>query len=356
MEGLERDVAECRQLALQRRVEEAPRGQAPTDEVFPQAALRLVHGRGDAVGERGPEEPRVDLPLVQPVAELVQTRQKAVDVVLVEASRQADVVDRHRHLERMDRVVEAPRLVVHPPRLDDRERHSPLRRPREGAVQARVVDRFVVGDGADHRHEAFLEPVEDRLHLGRLHARLVVVEHDVVGIAIVVEARDVAPPQLEVPLEVREHDRVVVLGPRTQPCAIAERAGALELRQQLGRNSDRLLVVASGDADHARLERVGVVRLLERSQLLDQLAEGRVDTMLVRDGLDRRALLGARVRTGRRHLRLLVPAEQRACSDEIVDRPEPTKKLVEPAVRAQSSPGWTRTNNPPVTGRGDCVR
>src|SRR5256885_8766114 len=49
-----------------------------------------------------------------------------------------------------------------------------------------------------------LELVEDRDDLARLHARLVDVEHDVVGVAFGLEAVDVAAPQLEVPLEVRE--------------------------------------------------------------------------------------------------------------------------------------------------------
>ena len=40
--------------------------------------------------------------------------------------------------------------------------------------------------------------------------------------------------------------------------------------------------------------------------------------------LVRRLLLGARLGTGRGHLRLFVPAEERAGTDEIVDCPEPT--------------------------------
>ena len=131
-------------------------------------------------------------------------------------------------------------------------------------------------------------------------------------------------------------------------------ARALELGLQLGRDPHRLLVVAARDADDACLERLRIVRLLERAQRLEQVAESRVDAVLVGDGLDRRALLGARVGTGNGHLRLFVPAEQRAGLDEIVDCPEPTKKLVETVVHAQSSPGWTRTNNPPVNSRMLC--
>ena len=125
----------------------------------------------------------------------------------------------------------------------------------------------------DHRQEHGLEPVEDRVDLDRLHARLVVVEHDVVRVAVVVEAGDVLAAQLEVPLEVRQHDAVVLLLARPEPALVAEGAGARQLRAELGRDADGLLVVAARDADEARLERLVVVRLLERPQLLEELAE-----------------------------------------------------------------------------------
>ena len=132
----------------------------------------------------------------------------------------------------------------------------------------------------------------------------------------------------------RQHDRVVVLRARAEPAAVAERAGALELGLQLGRDADGLLVVAARDADDAGLERFARVRLLERAQLLEQLAERRVDAPLVRGRLYGRALLRARLGTGRGHLRLFVPAEERPGPHEIVDSPEPPEELVEPVVQA----------------------
>ena len=72
-----------------------------------------------------------------------------------------------------------------------------------------------------HGYERCLQRVEDRHDLVRLHARLVVVEDDVVRIAVVLEARDVLPAQLEVALEVRQHDRVVLLLARAEPALVA---------------------------------------------------------------------------------------------------------------------------------------
>ena len=131
LERLDRHVGELRKLALQQRIEVPPSRGTPAYEVLPHATLRLMERRRDAVAERRAREPRVDLTLVQPVPELVQARQDAVDVVVVEPRRQPNVVDRHRHLEGMHGVVEPPGLVVHPPRLENRDGDAVLRVTRE---------------------------------------------------------------------------------------------------------------------------------------------------------------------------------------------------------------------------------
>ena len=144
---------------------------------------------------------------------------------------------------------------------------------REASAQARVVDRLCSGHLADHRQQDGLELVEDDLDLVGLHPGLVVVEHHVVGVAVVLEALDVASPQLEIPLEMREHDSVVLLLAGTQPGLVAERAGARQLGTQVGRHPDGLLEVTAGDADEARLERLLVVLGFERPELVEEGAE-----------------------------------------------------------------------------------
>ena len=102
------------------------------------------------------------------------------------------------------------------------------------AAQAGVVDRLGVADRPQPRQERGLQRVEDRDDLVRLHARLVVVEHDVVRIVRRLEAGDVLAAQLEVALEVRQHDRVVLLLARAQPALVSLRAGARHLGAQVG--------------------------------------------------------------------------------------------------------------------------
>ena len=73
---------------------------------------------------------------------------------------------------------------------------------REVAAQARVDRVVVAGTGrSDQRQELGLELVEDLPDLRSRHAPLVVVQQDVVGLFVRVEALDVAASKLDVLLE-----------------------------------------------------------------------------------------------------------------------------------------------------------
>src|SRR6185437_1346937 len=126
-----------------------------------------------------------------------------------------------------------------------------------------------------------------------------------------------------------------------------------------------LLVVAAGYANNARFERFRGAALLELAQLLEERTELGCRAQLVCATGECRALLGPRGRAERRHLRLVVPDQQRRDAAEIGDFAEPSQELVEAGVQVGhatrsltaprwSSPGWTRTNNPPVNSRMLC--
>ena len=231
----------------------------------------------------------------------------------------------------MHGVVEAPRLVVHPPRREHLERERALAIDRVVAEEARVVDRLA--EPRDHLHEAVAQTVEDDLDLGGLHAGLVVVEQRVVRIVVRLVAGDVLAGQLDQPLELRPEDLVVARLPRLEPRLVADRAGARHLRAQLGRDAAILLVVAARDADDARLERLARMLGLEVAQLLEQLAELGRGRELVRYPRERSLRLGARRRAGRRHLRLLVPAEESRRAIDVGGCAETPQEIVEVLVR-----------------------
>ena len=78
-----------------------------------------------------------------------------------------------------------------------------------------------------------LQVVEERAHLGGLHAALEVVEHDVVRLVADVEAVDIPLPQVEVRAQDGQEAREIVVLARVDPDLIGERAGARDIGAQL---------------------------------------------------------------------------------------------------------------------------
>src|SRR6266404_4394464 len=74
-------VGEGGMQLLQTREEVPPERHRAADQVLPHAALRLVHAERDAAGERRALECRVDLMLVEPVAELVHRPEEAAEML-----------------------------------------------------------------------------------------------------------------------------------------------------------------------------------------------------------------------------------------------------------------------------------
>ena len=275
VEALLVDVADgLRERLLEGRVEVVPELAAAADDVLPHPALRLVQRRGDAVAERRPLERGRDAVLVEAVPALVHRREDRRDVVLLVARRQADVLRAGAGRERVHGQVEPGERLVEAEAPDDLERVRVLRvdRPRAGHEGVVAVDRADLGD---QRDELSLQVVEHRPHLGRLHPRLEVVEEDVVGLVVALEALDVAALQLDGALEVGEEEREVVLLARLRPDVVRLRGGAGHLGGQLGGDAAQLVVVAARRADQRRLVGVVVELLLVLGEILEQRRRSR---------------------------------------------------------------------------------
>ena len=180
--------------------------------------------------------------------------------------------------------------------------------------------------------ERGLDLVEDLRDLGRRHERLEVVQQHGVRRVVPLEALDVALLQLEVPLEDGEEGGEVVVRPRLDPDLVALRARAQHLGAELGRHLPVLLPVVTRDADQAGVVGVGIERLLERSELLEQRADLVVGELLVRDAAERRERLGARRVPAGRHRDPLVPAEHAHRPMEVGDLGEPLAERAEVRV------------------------
>ena len=283
-----------------------------------------------AVRERSALELAGDAVLVEPVAALVHRPEKPVEVVLEVARRQTDVGDRDRGRERVDSGVEAPLRRVEAEALDHLQLELLLPLDREGHAAYRPFS--LCAGGGDQRDLLFLEPLEDGAHLGRLHAGLEVVEQDVVGLVVVVEALDVLAAQVEVVAERGQELREVRVLSRLDPHGHRERGGARHLTAQLGRHAACLLPVAADEPDQARLVRVVRLRLFEARQLVEQPSHLVGRERLVRDPVEGRELLGPDAGASGRHLDLLVPAEERRRAVEILDLADALFQLREGGV------------------------
>jgi hypothetical protein len=223
-----------------------------------------------------------------------------------------------------------------------RERASCWSAGNEPAERA-VVLAVQLGGLADERHELLLEPVEDRAHVGGLHAALVVVEQHVVRLVGLREELDVAPPQLEVVLEEGAERVVVVLRLRLAPRHEALGRRLDHLGAKVRRDARRLLVVLPRDADERRVVRVRVERLLVRAQLLEQTLGLRRDEEVERDPVERRLLLAADTRAGRRHHHLHVPAEHATDAPEVGDLRESCLECLESLRRGHEAEAYPAT-------------
>src|SRR5829696_5598901 len=311
----------CRERRLQLREEVPPEREAAADHVLPHPALRLMEAERGAMRERRPLQLAGDAVLVEAVSRFVHRPEEPVEVVLEVTGRQPDVRDRDRRGERMDSGVEPPRGWVVAKPLDhlhlelllalDRERP-----PAHGALA-------VPADLGDQRNLLLLQPIEDSADLGRLHAGLEVVEEDVVWLVVVVEALDVATPELDVLLQGGQELREVRILPRLHPDGHRERGGARDLGLELRRHAARLLPLPAHEPDQGSLVGVVVHRVGERSELLQQLSHLVGRQRLVGEAVERRQLLCAHACSAGRHLGLLVPAEQCRGTIEIVDLADP---------------------------------
>src|SRR5204862_275846 len=119
--------------------------------------------------------------------------------------------------------VEAPRARVEAEPLEERGRERRLGLDRKRAPEPVAVVGAGVAHRPDERDELALQVLEDVLGLGRRQSLLVPVEEDVVRVVVRLAALEVAPLELELPIDVRPEDLEVAPLAGLEPGAEAER-------------------------------------------------------------------------------------------------------------------------------------
>jgi len=211
--------------ALQPRVNPMGEGPAPPDKVLPHPTLRFMPAQRRATAKRGALERRVDLVLVQTVAELMQAakERRSEDVRLVTRG-DTDILGRRVAGERVDRGIEAPGAWMETKRLERGPAQCGLLLGREVALQRRAVDLVgVCRDPGQQWGDPIAHRAEDLGDLDRGDPVFEVVDKRVVaalfGLAERVgvrplEIKDLGQPRLEA--------GVVVVAARLHPGAVGQ--------------------------------------------------------------------------------------------------------------------------------------
>ncbi len=166
-------------------------------------------------------------------------------------------------------------------------------------------------DGRDERHEILTQAREQRLDVVGLHTRLVLVEQRVVGALLVTERLGLLAHQVVDLLERRGESGEVVLRAGLRPDFVRQgrfaRDGSHQRSRQLGLDVE----VVADDAHQGCVVAVRVGILHGSFRVFDQAGGIVVHEQLVRQLAQRRQLFGTRVCAAGRHVRLLIPAQQR---------------------------------------------
>jgi hypothetical protein len=129
-------------------------------------------------------------------------------------------------------------------------------------------------------------------------------------VLVALEALDVAVAELDVAREGVAEAPEVVARTGLLPRLLAERLGPRDVGGQLDRHAHGALEVAFGPAHEPHVVGVGVLGLGPGGQGLEQGPESGIALTGVDDAGDGRRPLGPRLRSRRRHHRLLVPEQQ----------------------------------------------
>ena len=283
-----------------------------------EARLRLVQAQRRRPPDRGAQVRGVLALLVQPVAGLVDRREHAHgQEALVDPRGQAHVRGARAAGEGVARDVLAAGVEVEAELAQHLQREVPLRFARVVLAHDGVVRPRGVEHAPREGHELRPQAVQQRLELGRRHARLEGVEHGVVALVALLQRVGLLDLERDHLLELGPVDVEVAVLPRLLPGRVRARALRRQRAHELRGQAHGAVAVVLDDAHHGAVlpaEAVGRVR-----QLVDDLAVRAVDHALVDEGRQGRLLERPRVVSALRAVRLLVPHEELPHSLEVTD-------------------------------------
>ena len=182
-------------------------------------------------------------------------------------------------------------------------------------VEEIILDLFGGGDRLDQLDLFGSQAIEDRFHIGSLHAAFVIIQQRIVGMIGRREEGNIFVDQFHHFFEMRLEDRKIRFASRLHPGF--ERLGGDDglFGNERRRDAFGFVVIAGSHAHQRGFISVRAVKFL--FQILDQPAHFIGDEFFLRDLAQRRKLLAARFVAAGRHVDLLVPAQHAGCTADI---------------------------------------
>ncbi len=298
---------------LELRVEVLPEGEGSPDQVLPHARLRLVDGQRRAAEQRGSVELLLGTQFIQGVTRLMHgAEQHGGRVVLLEAGRDAHIVDAETGAERMRRAV----LAALGPVVAELGGNAHA----EGvhllfvvlAVQEVILHLFGGSDLLEQLDLLGAQVLEDDLDVGGLHPRLEVIQQGVVGMLGRREEGDVPLGEFYHLFEMRAEDGEFRFLTGFHPGIEGFGGDDGRLDHELGRDALGLFVIAGRDADQRRIVIGGIDTCKLGLEVFEQPSNLVRSELDLRQFAQRTELVPAGFGAALRHVGLLVPAEDRA--------------------------------------------
>ena len=290
-----------------------PKRPAAADEVFPHPRLRLVDAERHRLAGRQAELVGPQALLVDAVPRFVhRAEQRAGEEIFVVARRESHVARAVGATERMVRDVEPARVEIETDRRRDSRAEFFLGIDRTTAAQhVQVRLPSALDDRRHQRHQLLAQLGQHLPHFGRLRAGFELVQQRVVRHIFVTERRRFLLLELDRLFQERLKPREVVRLARFGPDLLPEHRRAGQLFDQRLRQLRLLIVVALEIVDHRAGVAVPIGRQRAFEQLGQILADDRVRLPPMHEPGQIADLLGPIFAAGRRHLRPLVPLQER---------------------------------------------
>ena len=279
-----------------------------------------MHARRRSGEERRALQRVGDALLVHRVPGLVQRGEEAVrQVVVAVAGGDAHVAAAELGHVRVRRLVLPAARVVVAEGADHLFAERLLRAFRKIAGEAAAVGLRTGADGRDQRHETRAQFGEERPHRRHRHAVLGEVDERVVGMRVAgMVGRELAA-QLDGLFEQRSHGGEIVGRTRALPRVVGGRRVLAQLFDERGGHARRAIEVAARDADERRRIRVRALRFGPGLERIEEASDRGIGLPVVAEATQQRELATPGLRSAGRHVRGLVPMQQRGGAAQVVD-------------------------------------